>query len=294
MSIRQIEYAVAVAERGSFKAAAESLHVSQPALSVAIAGLEGHLGKPLFIRRKGSPVVPTSFGREFLGEATRMLAEFTRLVDPGTSLFERRPVVIGCYEDLAPIILAPIFSRLQHCHPEAKLSKRVGGFELLSEELRSGHVDFVITYDLGLDDSFDRKEIAQLSLRVLVGKTHPFRQRAEASLEELSLEPLVLADQGLSIRHMIDLFQQRGLSPHVAYRAATLETMRSFVANGLGVGLSYTLPRSSRSYDGKTLHTLMISDDLSSEPIVIATNRLNPPSQIAVQVMDEIAAMRLF
>lgn len=294
VSIRQIEYAVAVAEQGSVSAAASAMHVSQPALSVAIAGLEENLGQALFIRRKGSPVVPTTFGRGFIAEARQVLSSINDLMDPAVMTVEQQPIVIGCFEDLAPIVLAPILSRFRDEYPDAKISTRIGGFQSLSEEMLAGRIDFSITYDLGLDKGFDRKVIANLWPKVLVDPAHRFAGKAEVSLSELAEEPLVLAGQSLSVRHMIDLFQQRGLEPHVSHIADTLEVMRSFVANGLGIGLTYTLPRTPRSYDGKEIRAIEIADDLPSEPVVIAVNRANPPSRYAMRMIDEISNLQLF
>ena len=293
VSVRQVAYALAVAEQGGVSAAAAALHVSQPALSVAIAGLEEHLGKPLFIRRKGEPVVLTSFGRGFVAEAAQVLAAFDRLVDPDAPV-GGQPVVIGCFEDLAPMVLGPILARLGRTCPGPAPTTRVYGFERLAEAVLGGEVDFAVTYDLGLDGRFACAAIARLMPHALVGGSHRLAARGEVGLADLAAEPLVLADQGLSVRHILDLFKQRGLAPEIAHRAATLETMRSLVANGLGVGVSYTLPRSPVSYDGRLVHVLKIKDDLPPEPVVLATNRLNPPSRTAGEMMTTIAAMRLF
>lgn len=68
MSLRQYEYALAVAEEGSVTAAAEALHVAQPSMSQQIRGLERELGVPLFARTP-TGLVPTAAGRAFLREA---------------------------------------------------------------------------------------------------------------------------------------------------------------------------------------------------------------------------------
>lgn len=68
MSLRQFEYALAVAEEGSVTAAAELLHVAQPSVSQQIRGLERELGVKLFARTP-TGLVPTVVGRAFLREA---------------------------------------------------------------------------------------------------------------------------------------------------------------------------------------------------------------------------------
>ena len=74
LTLRQLEYATAVGRHGGVTAAAEALHVSQPALSVSLAQLEALLGRPLFLRRAGGRLTPTAFGRGWLDEAEAQLA----------------------------------------------------------------------------------------------------------------------------------------------------------------------------------------------------------------------------
>ena len=82
LTLRQIEYAVAVGTHGGVSAAAAALHVSQPALSVALGQLEAHLGQPLFLRRAGGRLMPTSFGQHWLTKAEEAVAALSTLADP--------------------------------------------------------------------------------------------------------------------------------------------------------------------------------------------------------------------
>lgn len=291
ITLRQLEYAVAVTRTQSVTLAAESLHVSQPALSVALAQLEAHLGKALFLRRPGGPTLPTSFGRGFLERAEAILADLTRLTTGSES--RPAPVTLGCFEDLAPLLLAPLLAQLAKAHPEITVTPRVGGFEDLAGDLARGRIDLVLTYDLGLGAGFTRTEIARLSPHAVLGVAHPLAEGAEISLADLATQPLILADQGLSLGHMRALFTRAGLVPQVAHRAASLETMRSFAANGLGIGISYTRPAPSQSYDGRPLVTRPITDAGLGEPVVLVRNAANPLSASAEALADLITTARL-
>lgn len=292
ITLRQIEYAVAIEEHRGFSSAAAALHVSQPALSAAIAQLEAHLGQILFIRRKGCPCMPTAFGRSFLEEAARILASVETLITPGPHhANSRRPVVIGCFEDLAPMILAPMLLCLRDLHPETPVTTRVGGFEMLSEQMQLGQIDFAITYDLGLDERFTRRQVALVQPHAIVAADHRLAVNGTVSLAELAAEPLILADQDLSIRHMIDLFRQRGLSPEMIHRAASLEIMRSLAGNGFGVGLSYTRPQTRQSYDGKPLALLSLSEPEIAEPVIVASLVLRRPSRFDDDLADAVASL---
>src|SRR5437870_2695650 len=79
-SLRQLQYAVAVADTGGFRKAAQLCHVSQPSLSAQLAQLEDVLGVRLFERDKRR-VLLTGAGREILGRLQRVLAEADELVE---------------------------------------------------------------------------------------------------------------------------------------------------------------------------------------------------------------------
>jgi len=292
VSVRQIEYVVAVAEHGGVTSAAGALHVSQPALSVSIARLEEHLGKPLFIRRKGCAVVPTSFGRNFLEESNQVLQSMTRLVEPGASRSRQyQPIVMGCFEDLAPMVIGRLHAFVKQQYPEIVLMTKIGDFEWLYDEMTAGRIDFSVTYNLGLDAGFDHRKATSLLPQALLYAEHPLAQRDKISLAELAQYPLILSNQGLSIRHILDLFERCGITPTIAHRAPSFETMRSLIANGIGVGLSYTRPGAAVSYDGLPIVEVGIADDLKPEPIVIASHKLNPPMPVAKKMIDDIAVV---
>lgn len=79
-NIRQLEHFIAVAQKGSYKAAAESLHYTQQAISISIRRLEEELGSELF-RRSGSKLVLTAQGELLLKEARKVIALCKNMVD---------------------------------------------------------------------------------------------------------------------------------------------------------------------------------------------------------------------
>ena len=82
------------------------------------------------------------------------------------------------------------------------------------------------------------------------------------------------------------LFSRAGYAPRIAHRCASLELMRSFAANGLGVGLSYSQPAPRQSPDGKALVVLPVTD-AGVEPVVLArpANAPEPPDLPQLRVI---------
>lgn len=288
-TIRQLEYATATARFGGVTAAAEALHISQPSLSVALGQLEATLGQPLFLRRPGGRITPTSFGRGWLAEAQAQLDALTRLMSGETPA---APVRLACFEDLAPTQLAPLLRKLTDVAPDIAIDPSVQSFESIADGLRTGQIDLAMTWDLGLDDSIAKSVLMQVAPHAITAATHPLARagRRGVTLQAVSEHPILLADQGLSLGHMRALFSARGLPFRIAHRTATLDLMRSFAANGLGVGLSYTRPFGRRSHDGARLATLAIID-AGTEPMILARNAANPLHPPAARLADLIPTL---
>ncbi|WP_284164326.1 LysR family transcriptional regulator [Frigidibacter sp. SD6-1] len=277
ITLRQLEYALAVGRTESMTLAARTLNVSQPALSVALAQLEAQIGQPLFLRRSGGPMRATPYGRRFLDEAERILASLTQLATGRAA--QDAPVILGCFEDLAPMVLAPLIAAARA--RDIGLTPVVAGFEGLAEGLAQGRIDLALTYDLGLDDSVAREEVARVHPHAILAPDHPLAARQTLTLHDLADEPLILADQGLSVSHMRALFTRAGLAPRIARRAASLDLMRSFAANGLGVGLSYSRPAPDISCDGRPLAIRPVTGTGRGEAVVLARLAALPLSPAA-------------
>jgi DNA-binding transcriptional LysR family regulator len=287
-NIRQLEYVLAVAKHGSVTLAAQHIHVSQPALSVAINNLEAQLGQALFIRRKGSPLLLTSFGRDFIQQADRLVTDFEQLTSHVDEREHKQHFIIGCFEDLAPILLGGLLKQIEQQLPMLNVDFITGNFDELSKSLQEGKVDLVISYHLGLESSFDSQTLSRVQPHAILPEHHPLLECQQISIQELAKHDLVLVNQSHSIWHMIKLFRQYQMEPHIKYRVASYEIMRNFVANELGIGLSYTQAQNDYSYDGKKVLTRPLVDQSNhslGEPVVLASrsdsNLQNIHQQIA-------------
>lgn len=277
VSLRQLEYVVAVGKAGSLSTASEQLNVSQPALSVAIAQVEDRVGEPLFLRRKGVAITPTAFGRLFLKDAEALLADAEQLERRGVLSGRRQArVTLGILDELAPRWLAPILVLLRREFPDTEVRALSVSFKTLTESLLSGHVDIGLTYDLGLDASFERELLASAAPWIWVTPKDNLARRSGVSLAEIAGRPLILSDQDLSIQHMLGLFRRIGVTPLVRHRAASIELLRSLAANGEGTGLSYTNPMGSVSHDGKPVARVRVKDRIAIEPVVLTYTGAQP------------------
>lgn len=141
MDLRQLEAFVMVAKLSSFAAAADRLCITQPAISIRIAGFEQELGRKLF-DQAGRTVALTPAGHEMLPHATRMVTDaqvFRR--STGALKFLANRIRIGTTDSFLRISLEPIISRFQALHPTISLDLSVGDTSFVWQELLSGKVD---------------------------------------------------------------------------------------------------------------------------------------------------------
>ena len=159
-------------------------------------------------------------------------------------------------------------------------------FARLADGLREGAIDLAISYDLGLDASVRRQVLARVAPHAFLPPGAPLAAQDSVTLADLARHPLILFDEGLSVRHMLRLFQSQGLHPLVRHRVATLEIMRSLAAHGEGVGISYTRPPADVAYDGTALTARRIVDAVAEEPVVLAL-----PAEGAAPLAERAAAV---
>jgi len=187
-------------------------------------------------------------------------------------------------------MLAPSLRILRAALPDLAISYRADPFDTMITALLKGDIDLAITYDLGIDAGFHRFELGQIAPRALVSANHVLSSQPEVSLEELSHHQLVLSQEGLSIQHMLALFKTHRLLPKVAHRASSLELLRSLAANGEGVGISYSQPPGTISYDGKPLVSIPISNPSAREPIVLVSHTQAHPGDALLTAQQALGA----
>jgi DNA-binding transcriptional LysR family regulator len=243
MELRQLRSAVAVARHASFTKGADALSVAQPALSQQIAALERELGVRLF-ERSNRRVALTDAGRAFVARAERILTDVAAAAEEMTAYSGglRGRVVLGTYQSFAEYTLPKLLGRFHAEHPGIEVAMREGMADDLLAGLREGAIDVFIGH---LSDSslagageFADEPLYEDELVIAAGARHPLARRSSVRIDELRDEPFVIFRPGSSITHRLNaIAQTAGFAPHVAFESADSLTVRSLVAEGLGIAL---------------------------------------------------------
>lgn len=237
-TLRQLQYAVAVAEELSFRKAAESCGVSQPSLSAQVAQLEEALGVELF-ERDTRKVIPTAAAHVLLERAKKVLTEVeqfefgARLArDPFDSNWR-----IGVIPTIAPYLLPQLISVIEDVYPSLSPIWREDRTETLKTALQRGDLDLAL---LAIEADLGDLETAALGWEPFVLVTelnHPLQACGPVSLEDLRGYPILLLEEGHCLRDQTLQLCSGVPMRRPAFDATSLATATQMVAAGKGVTL---------------------------------------------------------
>jgi DNA-binding transcriptional LysR family regulator len=169
MELRELRAFVVVAEEGGLSAAARRLHVSQPALSQTVSGLERRLGVKLLVR-SSTGVRPTEAGTALLGEARAVLARhdqalraMARYTAPGGGALR-----IGIPLELPSGLLDPALAELAEAFPDTRVQARHLSTAEQLAALRAGEVDVGLLRERPTGSEFDALLVVREQLGVLL------------------------------------------------------------------------------------------------------------------------------
>ncbi len=239
ISARQLEAVLALAEYGSFVAAAARLRLSQPTLTRAIKRLETALGVRLF-DRSTRRVQITAAGREFAAVAERMLNDLGITVQSVREVAEERRglVVLSTIMSVAGGVLPSIVAAYRADRPGVEIHIREGVHATVLEDVRSGVADFGIGYVDELPDFVAGTALGRETFCAVMPVRHRLADRRKVSLADLASETIVALPTGSRTRRTIDAAAATvGVPLRQMVVVTQLATMLAFVGAGVGVGL---------------------------------------------------------
>ena len=288
-SLRQLQYAVAVAETGGFRRAAECCHVSQPSLSAQLAQLEAVLGVRLFERNRRG-VLPTAAGEALLARARRVLLDADDLAAAAALLGDplSGPLHLGVIPTVSPYLLPGATSALRARCPRLSVRWTEDRTDGLLSSLREGRLDGVLLARVaGLDD-LKRTTVMEDPFLLATPHDHPLAMgRRPARLSDLEGETALLLEDGHCLRDQALALCARARVREADFRATSLTTLVQMVLGGAGVTLlpAMSLPVENR---GGTLAVRKFQAPSPGRTIVLAWRRQSSRALALGQVAEAL------
>ena len=244
MELRHLRYYVGVAEALSFRAAAENLHVSAPALSKQIKELEGELGVRL-LDRDTQRVRLTPGGAVFLKEARLILAQVARAAElaRATSKGRHGHLKIGTIGRTLAHFMPECLATFQARHPEVEIELIELDYDAQFAALAAGTLDIGFMpghIPLPKKPKLHRETVLATPLLAVLGKRHRLAKARAVTLAELAQERLLVLEKiktSVSVEYAHTLFNAHGLTPREVTEVKSFQGLLAMVAAGHGASL---------------------------------------------------------
>lgn len=235
LSHARLDAVRAVAESGSYAAAARVLGVTQPNVSAHVRALEAEFGVRLFTRESGR-LLPTGLCLKLCDSAERMAeakSDAERLLLSRSSLREGK-ITVGLGNAMPGMALIAAFHR---AYPGVTLQVETGSHQKITRSVVTHECDIGILPDVPNDNRFRRQNLMASEVIAIAPPDHPLAHAGAVTAQALSNEPLIFRASGSSTQRAVDrMFARAGLSPRPFLTLDARDGLYEAVVNGLGIG----------------------------------------------------------
>lgn len=236
-NLKHLRIFVEIARRGSFRSAAQTLHLSEPATSQAMTQLEGLLGVKL-LDRTTRVVRATEAGTLFLTDAERMLEGLDRSVVSVRDFAAtgRGTVTLSCLSSTVFRLLPPALSEMKVLHPAISVLFKDDSMRGILKNLDEGDCDIAIVSDDAMNHHGIDIPLVKDAFQVVCPNGHPLARLKQVAATDLAKHDLVLLRRGSGIRDTFDrAIEKRGHSMTVVHETTQIHTLLGLVEAGVGV-----------------------------------------------------------
>ncbi|KKI90705.1 LysR family transcriptional regulator [Bacillus sp. SA1-12] len=250
MEWQQFEYFQTLARMQHVTHAAETLSITQSALSRSIARFEEEIGVPLF-ERQGRSIRLNKYGHIFLKYVDNMMKEFDEgkqvikgLLDP-----DNGEVSLGFLHTLSTSHIPDLLASFRSHYPKINFRLGQGPSHNLIDQLQLGEFDLCLIAPMEMIKSpIVWRQLWNEELFVIIPKNHKYANRKNITLEEIADDSFIHLKEGYSLRITIEqLFKELGITPRITFEGEEADTVAALVAAGLGISILPNLKGTDQS-----------------------------------------------
>lgn len=237
MELRQLKYFLEAGKQKNITKAAESLHISQPALSKMIKSLETELGIPLFIRNNKTNELTDggSVVMDYAQKIVGIVEEMSTTLNDLTNL-SRGQLHIGLPPIIGSLFFPQVMAKYHRQFPNVHINITEYGGARVAKSVEEGEFELGIAV-LPIDNqTFDVYPIVEEEMKLLVPITHPFASREVINLSELKNEEFIFYSEEFALHQIMrEEFINQGFEPRILFKSSQWDLMSEMVAANLGV-----------------------------------------------------------
>lgn len=293
ISIKQLQYALAVEQTLHFKKAAEHCHVSQSALSTALAELENNLGAQVF-ERNNKKVIVTPYGKQVLERARRIVNEVDELQRLSSCQQEPlgAPIALGIIPTIAPFLLPKLFPVLNELYPNAKIKVIEEQSTVVVDRVRRGELDTAILALPFPHDGLLALEFWQEDFYCVVPANNAYANLESISSQHVADVNLMLLKDGHCLKdHVLDVCKLPGVQAN-DFAATSLNTLVQMVQANLGATLIPQMALDQLVHKNERLAAIRLAEESPHRRIAMLV-RPNYTRLHCIEVLAELSRSAL-
>ncbi len=236
MNTKYLRAFLYVVDEGSVAAAAERLHVSQPAVSRLIQLLEQQVGTKLFHRDQRN-LVPTLEAELFYAEAQQIMQSVDTIPEFFAQLRQKSmiPLRLICQLRAAPGLVMPALAKFAKAHPMGGATLDIHPRQELSRRITKTKFDIGVMVLPLPGQNFDVLKRYRTRLSVLLPQDHPLTERPKLQVSDLRQETYISLREGLVARNVIDFeLAKLGETLEGSLVVSSPASAHKLVADGVG------------------------------------------------------------
>ena len=234
MTLRHMKIIVAVFQQGSVTKAAESLHMAQPSVSLALRELEDYYGVELFAR-VGRRLSPTECGRAFYGYALHIVSVFDEMETKMRNWDALGTIRVGATVTIGTYLLPPLIRQYRAEYPQLQLDIKVFRASQVEQMTLNNEIDLGLIEARPESRDLSAIPFLQDTLCAIVPRGSALAGQPSVTLEELSAFPFLMREPGSSTRTILDAyFALHNLTVHPAWESVSTQALIKAVVEGLG------------------------------------------------------------
>src|SRR5256886_3783954 len=235
-AVPRLELFLAVLDHGGVGRAAQACHISQPAVSEHLRGLEAHFGVRL-VERHGQRVRPTAAARvvePYARQALALLRTAEQAAGEGRGL-RAGSLTIGASTTPGTYLLPAALGRFHAAHPGIALSLEISDTREIERSVAVGQLELGVIGEAPLGPGLAAEPWVKDELVLIVPRGHPFARRRAVAAHAIAGESYIAREQGSSTRGVAERYLARlGVTLTPAMELGSTEAIREAVAAGLG------------------------------------------------------------
>lgn len=245
MNFHQLHIFYTVSERGSFSAAALTLHMTQPAVTMQIQALEDYFGAKLF-DRSTKKIMLSEAGRTLMPFALRsmqLMRETDQAMSAFTHMLEGR-LQLGAILTIGEYVLPRLLGPFGREYPNISIMMKVMNTTQIMEEINKHQLNFGLIEAPVSHPDMVIEPVMGDELKLIVPQGHPLADQSEVALSDALEYPFVLREQGSGTRRVMEeQLVAKGLDPgamRIVMELGSTGAVKSAVEAGLGITIIST------------------------------------------------------